>query len=92
MKIKVDQRKSDDNGLDKIEEEKSDDSADVGIDGSFTGTIPEAHRKSSLSAVSVTQMRRDQTNLSDDLSPTDMPWVDKIKPRLAPDWTEIFKE
>ena len=22
----------------------------------------------------------------------DMPWVDNFKPRLAPDWTEIYQE
>lgn len=46
-------------------------------------------RKSSLSGMSNSQRNFDNDDYEED--PKDQPWVDKIKPRLVPDWTDVFK-
>ena len=52
-----------------------------------------SRKQSTTSAISQTTARRKE----DDYDPYedydeahDMPWVDNFKPRLAPDWTEIY--
>ena len=50
--------------------------------------------KSAMSSGSgMTDFRRDKMDEEDEYDePFDMPWVDRIKPRLAPDWLDFDKE
>lgn len=82
-------------GLDRIVEEGNsaiNDSAEALSDGNdFKQQLPpDQPRKSTISALSQTTQRLKEDELDEDGQ--DMPWVDNFRPRLQPDWTEIYKD
>lgn len=86
--------------LEQINEENNEasainDSAEAPSDDGDKGyrqQMPPPSRKSTISGLSVTTSRRKEEDDSFDEYDEDkkQPWVDNFKPRLAPDWTEIY--
>jgi len=87
-------------GLGKIVEENQEgsdiESAEAPSEGEegFRNVMPAASRKSTISGMSQnTLQRRDDDYGGEDMDEAqDLPWVDNFRPRLAPDWTEIYQD